>query len=211
MAAGQEGLGGFRMIALASAVLWAAAAFVLPVATDLEPGMTITVGLSMSALGALVALLSRWAPTLDRQHALATLLTSVNGIVILALALAGGALPGYGVAAMMMLFAWGVVARTRFIYASIRTAVVGAAFIVAVALYPGEDDLTLDVFLFAAACRGLVARAAHPGAQPPTPVRPGRRHPGAERSARPRDGQVRTAHPEHAAADRSRPGCGTVS
>jgi class 3 adenylate cyclase len=82
------------------------------------------------------------------------LLTSVNGIVILALALAAGALPGYGVAAMMLLFAWGVVARTRFIYASIRTAVVGAAFIVAVAIYPGEADLALDVFLFAAAAAG---------------------------------------------------------
>jgi class 3 adenylate cyclase len=154
VSAGREGLGEFQMIALASAVLWAAAAFVLPVATDLEPGLTITVGLSMSALGALVALLSRWAPTLDRQHGLATVLTSINGIVILALALAGGALPGYGVAAMMMLFAWGVVARTRFIYASIRTAVVGAAFIVAVALYPGEDELTLDGFLLVAAAAG---------------------------------------------------------
>jgi class 3 adenylate cyclase len=110
----------------------------------------------MSALGALVALLSRWAPTLDRQHALATVLTSVNGIVILGLALAGGTLPGYGVAAMLTLFAWGVVARTRFIYASIRTAVVGAAFIVAVALYRGEADLTLDVFLFVAAAAGSV-------------------------------------------------------
>jgi class 3 adenylate cyclase len=129
---------------------------VLPVATDLEPGPAIAVGLSMSALGAVVALLSRWAPTLDRQHALATLLTSVNGIVILALALAGGTLPGYGVAAMLTLFAWGVVARTRFIYASIRTAVVGTAFIVAVALYRGEADLTLDVFLFVAAAAGSV-------------------------------------------------------
>ncbi len=111
-------------------------------------------GLSMSVLGLVIALLSRWSLTLDRQHALAMLLTSANGIVILALALAAGALPGYGVAAMMLLFAWGIVARTRFIYASIRTAVVGAAFMVAVAIYPGEDDLALDVFLFAAAAAG---------------------------------------------------------
>jgi class 3 adenylate cyclase len=153
-AAGQEGLGGFRMIALASAVLWAAAAFLLPAVTDLEPQMAIAVGLSMSVLGLVIALSSRWSLTLDRQHALAMLLTSANGVVILALALAAGVLPGYGVAAMMLLFAWGVVARTRFIYASIRTAVVGAAFMVAVAIYPGEEDLALDVFLFAAAAAG---------------------------------------------------------
>jgi class 3 adenylate cyclase len=116
--------------------------------------MANAVGLSMSVLGLVIALSSRWALTLDRQHALAMLLTSANGVVILALALAAGLLPGYGVAAMMLLFAWGIVARTRFIYASIRTAVVGAAFMVAVAIYPGEDDLALDVFLFAAAAAG---------------------------------------------------------
>jgi len=154
LTAGRESLNGFRMIAVASAVIWAPAAFLLPVATDIEPVIAIPVGLTMSALSALVALLSRWTPTLDRQHALATLLTSANGIVILALALAGGALPGYGVAATMLLFAWGFVARTRFIYATVRTVVVGMAFIVAVSLYPGEDDLVLDVLLFGAAAVG---------------------------------------------------------
>jgi class 3 adenylate cyclase/DNA-binding CsgD family transcriptional regulator len=153
-AAGQEGLGGFRMIALASAVLWAAAAFLLPEATDLKPEMTIAVGLSMSVLGSVIVLLSRWALTLDRQHALVMLLTSANGVVILALAVVAGVLPGYGVAAMMLLLAWGAVARTRFIYAGIRTAAMGAAFMVALVLYPGADDLALDVFLFAAAAAG---------------------------------------------------------
>jgi hypothetical protein len=41
-------------------------------------------------------------------------LTAGNGLVILALASVGGVLPGYGVSAIMLLFAYGFVSRTRF-------------------------------------------------------------------------------------------------
>jgi class 3 adenylate cyclase len=153
-AAGNESIGGFRMIALASFVLWTPVAFLLPVATDLAPAFAIPVGLAMSAISFVVLALSKWATTLDRQHALASLLTSANGTVILALALIGGALPGYGIAAAMLLFAWGFVSRTRFVYAALRTAVVGLAFIVAVILYAGPANLSLDVLLFGAGAAG---------------------------------------------------------
>src|SRR5829696_2113855 len=98
-AAGRESLNGFRTIALASGVVWAVATVVLPVATDLEPGFAIAVALAMSAISFVIAAISPWARTLDRQHLLATLLTTSNGIVIVALALTGGVLPGYGAAA----------------------------------------------------------------------------------------------------------------
>ncbi len=137
LAAGRESLNGFRTIALASGVAWAVAALLLPTSTNLEPAFAIAVPVAMSATGFGVALLAPWAQTLDRQHALVTVLTSANGIVILALALISGLLPGYGVAATMLLFAWGFVSRTRFIYAALRTTVIAVGFIVAVELYTG--------------------------------------------------------------------------
>ncbi len=154
--AGRESLNGFRTIALASGVVWAMATVLLPAATDLDVPFAIAVGAAMSLAGFVVAALSRWAHTLDRQHTLAMILTSANGIVILALALAGGALPGYGVAATTLLFAWGFVARTRFIYAAVRTGVVAIGFLVAVALYAGPSNLALDVLLFGAAAVGTL-------------------------------------------------------
>jgi len=154
VAAGDESRSGFRMIAIASAVLWTPIAFILPVATDLPPELAIPVGLAMSAISLVVVWLSGWANTLDRQHALASLLTSANGSVILVLALVGGALPGYGVAAIMLLLAWGFVSRTRFVYAALRTVVLGVAFVIAVALYAGPATLALDVLLFGAAAAG---------------------------------------------------------
>jgi hypothetical protein len=121
---GAESLGGYRLIALASTVIWALGAFVLPLSTSLAPAATISVGLLMSGLSLIFLLLSRWAKTLDRQHLLAGLLTTTNATVILGLASIGGALPGYGVAAMALLFGWGYVSRTRFVYAALRTALI---------------------------------------------------------------------------------------
>ena len=154
--AGRESLNGFRTIALASGLVWALATVLLPTTTDLDPGFAIAIGVTMSVTGFAVAALSVWAKTLDRQHALAMFLTSTNGLVILALALAGGVLPGYGVAATTLLFAWGFVARTRFIYAAVRTAVIAVGFVVAVALYRGPSDLALDLLLFGAAAVGTL-------------------------------------------------------
>ena len=154
--AGRESLNGLRTIAGASGVVWALATVLLPTVTNLDDGFAVAVGVAMSAAGFLVVAISGWANTLDRQHLLAALLTSANGIVILTLALIGGVLPGYGVAATMLLFAWGFVARTRFIYAALRTTVVAVGFIVAVELYRGPYDMALDVLFFAAAAVGTL-------------------------------------------------------
>ena len=156
LAAGKESLGGFRAIALASGIFWAPAAFLLPTVTDLEPAFAISVGLAMSALGFMTALAAPWAQTLDRQHASATLLTCANGIVIVTLALTGGALPGYGFSALVVLFTWGFVSRTRFIYALVRTAVLAGVFLAAVAIYPGPANLILDVLLLTASAIGTL-------------------------------------------------------
>ncbi len=89
-AAGKESLDGFRVIAAASTILWAIAAFLLPVATDLPAQVAAPVSLAMSLISLGVLVSSRSAPTLDRQHALASLLTAGNGVVILTLASIGG-------------------------------------------------------------------------------------------------------------------------
>jgi adenylate cyclase len=154
--AGAESRNGYLLISLASAVVWAPAAFVLPLSTSLSPELTIPVGLGMSALSLLVALLARWATTLDRQHLLATLLTTANGTLIIALASIGAALPGYAVAAILAIFAWGFVSRTRFIFAALRTAVIALAFGVAVVTYPGPANLVLDVLLFSVGAVGVL-------------------------------------------------------
>ena len=156
LAAGRESYNGFRAIALASGVVWAVAAVVLPVATSLDDAFGVAAALGMSAISFVIAAVAPWAKTLDRQHALATLLTTANGIVILWLALIGGVLPGYGVAATILLFAWAFVARTRFIYAAVRTVVISIGFLVAVALYVGPYNMALDVLLFAAAAVGTL-------------------------------------------------------
>ena len=154
--AGAESRGGFLLISLASAVIWAPAAFVLPLSTSLRPEVAIPIGLGMSALSALTAALARWATTLDRQHLLATLLTTANGTLIIVLAELGGALPGYAVAAVLAIFAWGFVSRTRFIYAALRTAVIAVAFAIAVGAYKGPANLTLDVLLFSTGAVGVL-------------------------------------------------------
>jgi adenylate cyclase len=154
--AGAESLSGYRLIALASALIWAPAAFILPLSTSLPSVGAIVVGLAMSGLSFVFLLLSRWATKLDRQHLLAGLLTSTNATVVLGLATIGGALPGYGVAAMALLFTWGYVSRTRFVYAALRTALIAVAFWIVVATYKGPADLTLDVLFFAASAIGVL-------------------------------------------------------
>ena len=78
----------------------------------------------------------------------------MNGLVILWLASAGGVLPGYGISAVMLLFVFGFVARTAFIFASMRTAVIVVGFVVAAVLYAGRSSLLVDAFIFGAAVIG---------------------------------------------------------
>jgi len=156
VAAGAEGRNGYRTIALASGVIWALAAFLVPPATGLSPQFMVPVGLGMSFLGFVAAGLSIWAKTLDRQHAITSLLTSINGIVIVALALIADAFAGYTVAALMLLFIWGFVSRTRFVFATLRSIAVSVAFVVAIFLYRGPDSLILDVLFYVAAVIGTL-------------------------------------------------------
>jgi class 3 adenylate cyclase len=145
--AAAEGRNGLRATLGASVVIWLLAALVLPVATELSAVVAIWVPLAMAALSALTLLASRWAVTLDRQHLLISLLTGANGLVIMALALAAGLMRGYAVGAIMLLFTFGFLARTRFVFASLRTAVIVAGFVVIVATYPDPSDLILDSFI----------------------------------------------------------------
>ena len=154
--AGAESLNGFRMIALASGVIWALLAFVLPVATTLPAAVAGPIAQGMALLGFVVAAFSAWATTINRQHALSSSLTTANSIVILIIGSIGDVLPGYAVAAIMLLFIWGFVSRTRFVYAAMRTIIVAIAFAIAIYLYPATPILLVDVLFFIAGAIGTL-------------------------------------------------------
>jgi class 3 adenylate cyclase len=156
LAAGEDGLGGYRFITGASGFLWSVAAVLLPNETNLPTDVAIWSSLSMAALSSAALLASGWATTLDRQHALVAAVTSANGLVVLILASAAGLLPGYGVATLILLYSYGFVSRTRFIFAAARTAIVTAGFVVAIFAYEQPRALLLDVFLYTAAVVGML-------------------------------------------------------
>jgi class 3 adenylate cyclase len=91
---------------------------------------------------------------MNRQHGLASLLTTANGLVILLLANAGNVVEGYAVAAIMLLFLFAFVSRTRFIYAAARTVVIALGMAVLVATYDGPGSLSVDSFIFLSATAG---------------------------------------------------------
>jgi class 3 adenylate cyclase len=151
-----ESLTGFRLTTAAAAVMWLLAAVIIPTGTPIPAGLAIPVCYAMAPLNWTAFLLSVRADTLDRQHSIISFLTSLNGLVILWLASTGGVLPGYGISAIMLLFAFGFVARTGFIFAAWRSAVIVVGFVVAAILYPGRGSLLVDAFIFGAALIGTL-------------------------------------------------------
>jgi class 3 adenylate cyclase len=136
--------------------MWLLAALVMPIGTPIPLDRAFAVGSAMALFNGAAFMLSARANTLDRQHSVISLLTSVNGLVILWLASTGGVLPGYGISAIMLLFAFGFVSRTGFIFAAWRSVVIVAGFAVAAALYPGPGSLLVDAFIFGAAVIGTL-------------------------------------------------------
>jgi class 3 adenylate cyclase len=154
--AGAESLTGFRITTGVAAAMWLLAAVVVPNGTPIPMDRTIPLCLAMALVNSAAFVLSAEADTLDRQHSIVSVLTSVNGLVILWLAFTGGVLPGYGISALMLLFAFGFVSRTGFIFAALRSAVIVVGFIVVAALYPDQSSLMVDVFIFGAAVVGTL-------------------------------------------------------
>ena len=153
---GAESLTGFRISTGVAAVMWLLAAIVVPIGTPIPADRAVPVGSAMALLNSAAFLLSTRAETLDRQHSIVSVLTSANGLVILWLASTGGVLPGYGISAIMLLFAFGFVARTGFIFAAWRSAVIVVGFLVAALLYRGPQGLVVDAFIFGAAVIGTL-------------------------------------------------------
>ncbi len=142
------GLAGYRIITGATVVLWVIAIFVFPLGTDIGWSTSLMAGGAMAVVGAIAFVASRWAVTMNHQHALASVLTSANGLVLLLLAWAGDAIRGYAVAAILLLFVFGFVSRTRFVFALVRTSVIAVGLAVAVLAYEPSEDMALDVFIF---------------------------------------------------------------
>ena len=154
LSGGREGRNGFMFAAGASAVLWLVAGWLLPQGTAALAFLAWPVAVTMAAISAVCVLATPWAATMDRQHGVLSLLTSASGLVILGLAAAADFLPGYAVSAIMVLFAYGFVSRTRFVFAALRTAVIGAGFILVAANYAGSANLALDAFFLGAMAVG---------------------------------------------------------
>ena len=155
-AGGAESLNGFRITTGTAAVAWLFATVVIPAGTPIPPERAIVVCWAMVLLNVAAFLVSDWAATLDRQHSIIAALTSANGLVILGLGAAGGVLPGYGVSAILLLFAFGFVSRTAFVFAALRSAVILAGFVVAALFYPGPGSLLVDAFILGAAMIGTL-------------------------------------------------------
>jgi class 3 adenylate cyclase len=156
--AGAESLAGFQIITAAAAMGWLFATLVVPSGTPIAIAVALPVCSAMALLNFAVFLFSDRADTLDRQHMVASFLTAVNGLVILLFASSGGVLPGYGVSALMLLFTFGFVSRTSFVFAAWRSGAVGVGFVAAAVSYSGPGSLLVDTFVFGAAVIGsLVA------------------------------------------------------
>src|SRR3954452_6072130 len=155
-ASGAESLTGFRISTGAAAVLWLLAAVVIPTGTPIPIERAVSVCFAGAALNWAAFVLSDGLDTLDLQHAVLSILTSVNGLVILWLAATGGVLPGYGISAVMLLFAFGFVSRTAFVFAASRSAVLVVGFVVAALWYPGHASLAVDALIFGAAVAGTL-------------------------------------------------------
>jgi class 3 adenylate cyclase len=153
---GAESLSGFRISTAAAAIMWLFAAVVIPIGTPIPLDRAFPVCSALAVLNWAAFVLSSRADTLDRQHSAISFLTSVNGLVILWLASTGGVLPGYGISALMLLFAFGFVARTGFAFAAWRSVVIVVGFIVAAITYPVRGSLLVDAFIFGAAVIGTL-------------------------------------------------------
>jgi class 3 adenylate cyclase len=148
---GIESLAGYRFTTGAAAALWLLAAIVLPLGTPISLDEAVPICAAMVLMNWSAFLFSENTDTLDAQHFVISVLTSVNGLVILGLAATGGVLPGYGVAAITLMFAFGFVTRTGFMFATLRSGVIVAGFAAALVLYRGRGNLEVDAFIFAAA------------------------------------------------------------
>jgi class 3 adenylate cyclase len=148
---GAESLTGFRITTGGAALLWLLAAFVAPEGTPIPLDRAMLVCSAMGMLNWAAFLFSEMADTLDRQHSIISVSTSINGLAILWLVSTGDALPGYGVSALMLMFAFGFVARTGFVFAAGRSAVIVVGFVVAAVLYQGRGSLLVDAFILGAA------------------------------------------------------------
>ena len=148
---GVESLNGFRIATGAAAVLWLLASVVVPTGTPIPVELAFVVCSAIGLMNWAAFVLADGFPTLDRQHATLSVLTSINGLVILWLASTGGVLPGYGISAVMLLFIFGFVSRTGFVFAAARSAVIVVGYLAAAGLYGGRTSLVIDDLIFGTA------------------------------------------------------------
>jgi class 3 adenylate cyclase len=148
---GAESQTAFRLTVAAAAWLWLVAAVVTPAGTPIPLDRVVPLCAGMALLNWSALLFAADADTLDRQHLIISVLTSLNGLAILWLASTGGVLPGYGISAIMLLLVFGFVTRTGFVFAAGRSTVIVAGFLIVATTYRGNGSLEVDGFIFGAA------------------------------------------------------------
>lgn len=153
---GEKGRAGFQIAALASAILWAVAIPIVPTATRVPRDVALAAAGFMIAASLICFFFGRRETALDRQQFAVSWLTACNGTVIMVMAASSGEFEGYAVAAVLVLFTFGYVTGTRFIFAAMRTAVISLVFGVIVIVYEARRGLGVDIFLFVAAAVGNV-------------------------------------------------------
>jgi len=148
---GAESRTAFRITTGAATTLWLLAAVAIPAGTAIPLDRVVPLCAAMALLNWSAVLFSGEVDTLDRQHLTISVLTSLNGLAIVWLAATEGILPGYCISALMLLFVFGFVSRTGFVYAAARSGVIVVGFVVAVVLYRGRGSFEVDAFIFGAA------------------------------------------------------------
>lgn len=156
VSAGREGRGGFLIACVAGIALWLLAGVVVPGSTGAPAVGTQLACLALALMNGVGLVASGWARTIDRQHALATPVAIANGWGALALAMASDTVAGHAAGAVLLIATYWFVARTRFVYAALRTAGILAGFAIVAVRTPEPSPLLLDTFILVAAFTGLL-------------------------------------------------------
>jgi class 3 adenylate cyclase len=156
-----EGLPGLRIGLAAAAILWAVAGALMPLITAVPPSRLRPVFLLMIAANAVGLVLSRWASTLDRQHAIGASANTLAGVAILFLALLTDLFERYAAPGLMLMtiFAF-MVLRIRFVAALLAALICAVAFAVIAAGRPQGGSHAMDMFLLYSGV-GVAAAAAY--------------------------------------------------
>jgi adenylate cyclase len=161
VAAGASFVPQFRLGLVVATGLWAAAAFLLPLFTPVDPWLARGIVAAMVFANAVGLSLARPTDTLDRLQAIGVALNMLGGLAVLGLAVAASQIERYATPALMLIsiFAF-VVLRLRFVAALAASAVYLGAYTAVALLAAHPRALVVDLFILYSAV-GAAAAATY--------------------------------------------------